>query len=184
MARIWRRGSCQWRKFQDLSPMKKSAIRWSSSRCIISICGGGELKKSVHDCEPPALMPAGSQSSRFRIRDFFNDAEPDAFALRAAAKDEFSAGGLDLRGGFVPWLGRVASQASYLPVGCAFFCIHNFLAVFANRQARPGAEPGSETFLHCMRGFVAILLGRNKWKETVNFASARRQLCGLEKRRG
>jgi hypothetical protein len=106
---------------------------------------------------------------RFRVRDFFNDAEPDALALRAAAKDEFAAGSLEPHAGFVPRLGEVASQAAYLQVGRAFFCIHNFLAMFANRQARSGAEPGSKTFLHCIRGFVAVFACRNKWKELGEF---------------
>jgi hypothetical protein len=105
----------------------------------------------------------------FRIRDFFNDAEPDALALRAAAKDEFAARGLEMPARFITRFSRVASQASYLPVGRAFFCVHNFLAMFANRQVRSGTEPGSKTFLHCMRGFVAVLVCRNKWKELAEF---------------
>ncbi len=79
----------------------------------------------------------GSQSVRFWIRDFFNNAEPDALAVRAAAEDEFAAGGLEPHAGLVPRFGEVASQAAYLPSGRAFFGVHNFLLVkVANR--RPG----------------------------------------------
>jgi hypothetical protein len=70
----------------------------------------------------------------FRIRDFFNDAEPDAFALRATPDDEFAAGGLEPRAGFVPRLGEVASQAANLPAACAFFGIYHLLIRVADRQ--------------------------------------------------
>ena len=38
--KIWRRGSCRWRNCRNSSPTKRSAILSSSSRFIISICGG------------------------------------------------------------------------------------------------------------------------------------------------
>jgi hypothetical protein len=62
-----------------------------------------------------------SESVRFRIRNFFNDAEADALALRTATEYEFAAGSLDPHAGFVPWFGEVASQAAYLPAVRAFF---------------------------------------------------------------
>jgi hypothetical protein len=71
-AKIWSRGSCRSRKCQNSSPMKKSATPSSSSRCIISICGSGELKPLATQKKRRAkknrsrdhVMKAGFQSPR------------------------------------------------------------------------------------------------------------------------
>src|SRR5271166_3142883 len=50
MAKTWRRTWCRWPIFPNSSPRKKSAIRWSSLRCIILNCGKGGLKLiDAHD---------------------------------------------------------------------------------------------------------------------------------------
>jgi hypothetical protein len=121
---------------------------------------------------------------RLRIRDFFNDAEPDAFALRAAAKDEFLAGDVEPHARFEPRFNGVASQAAYLQAGQLFFGVHGICwsrfriasgpgipanrlrSVVAGTALDQATKQSNMANLYCTHGFVAVLDCRNKWKES------------------
>jgi len=97
-ARIWRRGLCG-----AEIPKLVADEKIGHSLVVVALYHFDLWQRGIKNHRRVAaslrrgchIFQTGLKLGRLGIRDFFDDAEPDAFALRAAPEDEFASGGVE-----------------------------------------------------------------------------------------